>query len=186
MIIAVTGPMASGKNYICSQFEAKGWVSLDCDKVVHEAVVSCGDQIFETFSEDAARMGIDLLKEDGSINRRALGAVVFSDPELLKKQEDIVYPYVIKRTEEFLEANAGQNLIINATVLFKTPELLQKCEKVIYVSANPVKRFFRARRRDKLPVSKILARFHAQKDLLKKYRDACSSLPGITIEKIKN
>ena len=89
MIVAVTGPMASGKNYICSQFEKKGWVSIDCDKVVHAAIVECRDQILEAFSSDASRMNISLLNDDGSINRRALGAIVFSDPELLKKQENI-------------------------------------------------------------------------------------------------
>lgn len=186
MIIAVTGPMASGKNYICSQYEKKGWVSLDCDKVVHEAVVQCKDQILETFSGDAVRMGINLLNEDGSVNRRALGAIVFSDPELLKKQEDIVYPFLEKKVDEFIKQNEGKNLIINATVIYKTPELLRKCEKLVFVSANPVKRFLRARRRDKLPVSKILARFRAQKGLLKKYRDACGDIPGISIEIIKN
>ena len=183
MIVAVTGPMASGKNYICSQFEKKGWVSIDCDKVVHAAIVECRDQILETFSSDASRMNISLLNEDGSINRRALGAIVFSDPELLKKQENIVYPFVGDKVNKFIEENAGKDIIINATVLYKTPELLQRCEKIFFVKANPFKRFFRARRRDKMPVSKILDRFRSQKDLLKKYREAAS---GIPVEIIKN
>ena len=106
MIVAVTGPMASGKNYICSQFEKKGWVSIDCDKVVHAAIVECRDQILETFSSDASRMNISLLNEDGSINRRALCAIVFSDPELLKKQENIVYPFVGDKVNKFIEENA--------------------------------------------------------------------------------
>lgn len=183
MIVAVTGPMASGKNYICSQYEKQGWLSLDCDKVVHGAIVECRDVILETFSEEASEKGIVLTSEDGSINRRALGSLVFTDPALLKKQENIVYPYVEKKVCEFIEQNAGKNLIINATVLFKTPEILSKCEKILFVTANPVKRFFRARRRDKLPVSKILARFRSQKDLLKKYRDACKNIP---VEIVKN
>ena len=183
MIVAVTGPMASGKNYICSQFEKKGWVSIDCDKVVHAAIVECRDQILETFSSDASRMNISLLNEDGSINRRALGAIVFSDPELLRKQENIVYPFVRDKVNAFIEENAEKDVIINATVLYKTPELLNRCEKIFFVKANLFKRFFRARRRDKMPVSKILDRFRSQKDLLKKYRNATS---GIPVEIIKN
>lgn len=182
MIIAVTGPMASGKNYICSQYEKQGWKSLDCDQVVHSAIVECRDQIIETFSSEAGKKGIVLTNEDGSINRRELGALVFSDPELLQKQENIVYPFVEKKVQEFIQGNPG-NIIINATVLYKTPELLQLCEKIVFVKANAVKRFFRARRRDKMPVSKILARFKAQKNLLKQYRDAA---PDIPVEIVRN
>jgi len=130
MIIAVTGPMASGKNYICSQYEKDGWLSLDCDKVVHSAVAECREIILQTFGNAAEEKGISLLKEDGSIDRRALGAVVFSDPELLKKQESIVYPYVGEKVNEFIQSNQGRNLIINATVLYKTPDLLKKCDKI--------------------------------------------------------
>ena len=101
----------------------------------------------------------------------------------MKKQENIVYPFVGDKVNAFIEENAGKDVIINATVLYKTPELLQRCEKIFFVKANPFKRFFRARRRDKMPFSKILDRFRSQKDLLKKYRDAAT---GIPVEIIKN
>lgn len=187
MIYGIVGPMASGKNYICSQYEKEGWLSLDCDKVVHCAIVDRRDQIVSVFGKTAEEKGIALLEKDGSINRRALGALVFTDSELLKKQESIVYPYVTEKVVQFIEENKEKNLIINATVLYKTPDLLQKCDKVLYVTANPVKRFVRARKRDHLPVSKILSRFRSQKDLLKKYRDAVNSIPNkIPLEIVKN
>lgn len=183
MIIAVTGPMASGKNYICSQYEKDGWVSLDCDKVVHAAVSQCQNQIIETFGAEATRRGIELLNKDGSINRRALGAIVFSDPELLKKQENIVYPFVGKMVDQFISENTGRNIIINATVLYKTPDILNKCEKIVFVKSNLIKRLIRARKRDKMAFSKIIDRFRSQKGLLKKYEDVCGNIP---IEIIRN
>ena len=185
MIICVTGPMASGKNFICSQYEKQkeGFVSIDCDKVVHAAVEECREKILETFGETASSMGIKLLNNDGTINRRSLGEVVFSSPELLKKQEDIVYPFVTEKVNQFIKENNDKNVIINATVLYKTPELLAKCEKIIFVKANPVKRFFRVLKRDKMPASKVIERFKSQKNLLIKYKDAVKNIP---LEIIKN
>ena len=158
-------------------------VSIDLDSTVHAAIKCLEPQILEAFSADAKKAGLVLQNEDGSINRRALGAIVFSDPELLRKQENIVYPFVRDKVNAFIEENAEKDVIINATVLYKTPDLLQRCEKIFFVKANLFKRFFRARRRDKMPVSRILDRFRSQKDLLKKYRDAAT---GIPVEIIKN
>lgn len=179
-VIAVVGPMASGKNYVCSKLEEMGWHSIDADKVVHKAIENQKDKIFETFSETAASLGVNLKNDDGTVNRRALGTVVFSDSKLLKLQEDIVYPEVTKIINDYMEENNRQKIIINATVLFKTPDLLSQCQKIIFVRANPVKRYFRALRRDKLPTRQVFRRFHAQKNLLLQYRK--SGIPVIIVK----
>ena len=179
-VIAVAGPMASGKNYVCSKLEDQGWHSIDADKVVHKAIENQNDRIIATFKEYAVSMGIELKNEDGSVNRKALGAVVFSDPKLLKMQENIVYPEVTKIIKAFIEKNNRQKIIINATVLFKTPELLSQCEKILFVKANIIKRFFRARKRDKLPAKQIFQRFWAQRKLYSEYKK--SEIPVIVIK----
>jgi len=185
--------MAAGKNYIASKIvsgelsvagsENLPWVAIDLDKVVHAAMEDAEvvSQICKAFGETAARLGVELLCEDGTINRRSLGKVVFSDPSLLKKQEDIVYPFVIKTTKDFAEQNKGKNVIINATVLFKTPELLEMCDKIVFVKAPFVKRLMRARRRDKMPFRQIAARFRTQATLEAQYHST-----GKPLEIIKN
>ena len=193
MIICITGQMAAGKNYIASKIvsqeiavsggENLPWVSIDLDQVVHAAmedpeVVS---KIEAAFGKTADSLGVKLVSENGTINRRSLGKVVFSDSALLKKQEEIVYPFVIKTTKNFVEENSGKNVIINATVLYKTPELLDLCEKVIFVKAPYLKRLIRARRRDKMPFRQIISRFKAQSNLEKTYRTS-----GKPVEIIKN
>ena len=82
--------MAAGKNYICSQYESNGWLSIDADKLVHQAIKQNENVIFAAFSDDAEKTGINLKNADGSLNRRNLGALIFNSPELLKKQEQIV------------------------------------------------------------------------------------------------
>ena len=183
--ICITGQMAAGKNYVCSLFEKEGFVSLDLDKTAHEAISLCTPQILSAFGDEAISRGISLLNEDGSLNRRALGQIVFSSPELLSKQEGIVYPKIIELTNKYIVENSGKSVILNATVLFKTPELLSKCEKIFFVKANLLKRLLRAKKRDKMPLRQILARFKSQKNLFSEYKKAASKL-NIPIEIIRN
>ena len=167
-VIAVTGPMAAGKNYICTKLKEEGWAAVDADLLVHDAIEEVKDKILQTFIPYAESQNIRLTKEDGSIDRKALGSLLFSFPELLAIQESIVYPIITRQIENFI--NGHDKTIINATVLYKTPELLALCEKIIFVTAPLLTRLRRARRRDHLPLRQILKRFHAQRNLLKEYQ----------------
>lgn len=180
-IICITGPMAAGKNYICSQYEKEGWLSLDADKQVHKAIELASPMIQISFRREAEEAGINISNPDGSLNRRALGKLLFSRPELLARQEEIVYPYIIEETKAFIASNPEKNIILNATVLFKTPELMGMCEKILFVTAPFFTRIRRARKRDNLPVKQILERFWAQRDLLKEYKKT-----GIPITIVNN
>ena len=178
-VIAVTGPMAAGKNYICSQMEKEGWSTVDADLLVHDAIELVKDRILDTFIPYAEQQNIKLKKQDGSIDRRALGQLLFSFPDLLKVQESMVYPIITKWINDFIAEH--DKTIINATVLYKTPELLNRCSKVIFVTAPFWTRLRRARHRDHLPYRQIFRRFHAQRHLLQEYQKT-----GIEIEIIQN
>ena len=177
--------MAAGKNYVCSILEKDGFLSLDLDKVAHDAILVCTPQILESFGSEAKQRGISLLNEDGSLNRRALGSIVFSSPELLSKQESIVYPKIIELTNQYIEKNSNKNIILNATVLFKTPELILKCNRIIFVKANFFKRLIRAKKRDGIPLRQILARFKSQRNLFAEYKKFADQ-HNIPVEIIKN
>ncbi len=176
---AVVGKMASGKNYICSQFEKEGWHSIDADLLVHKAIEEAKDTILQTFSPYARKAGISITKQDGTIDRRNLGVILFANPELMAKQEAIVYPVITKMLEDFIEKN--DKVIINATVLYKTPALLEKCQKIYYIKAGFFTRLFRAKKRDSLPLRQILKRFYSQRKLFSEYKKT-----GLPIEIIKN
>ena len=167
-LICVTGKMAAGKNYICSQLEQDGWESVDADKLVHQAIEIARDKIIDTFEPYAKEKNIKLNKDDGSINRRALGELLFSMPDLLEVQEAIVYPIITMMIEHFIAEHP--KTIINATVLYKTPDILNKCQAIIFVDAPFFTRLKRAHQRDNLPFMQIFRRFYSQRKLLKKYK----------------
>ena len=178
-LICICGKMASGKNYVCSILEKLGWSCVDADLLVHKAINQSTEKILAEFSDEAAKNNITITNIDGTINRKALGQLLFKNPVLLKKQEDIVYPVIIKMIEDFISAH--EKTVINATVLYKTPELLSRCELILYVQASFIQRFFRVRKRDNLPSTQIFRRFSAQKNMLSAYKKA-----GIKIITINN
>ncbi|MBP3743347.1 MAG: dephospho-CoA kinase [Treponema sp.] len=173
-VVAVVGPMAAGKNYICSQMEKDGWSSVDADILVHAAIEIAKDRILETFSSYAQERNLKIARDDGSIDRRELGRLLFAIPELLTVQEAIVYPIITSQIKDFIESH--EKVIINATVLYKTSEILNLCEEIIYVTAPLFTRIRRARQRDNLSYKQIFRRFWAQRNLFSEYKKTAKPL----------
>ncbi|MBP5696478.1 MAG: dephospho-CoA kinase [Treponema sp.] len=183
MILCVTGPMAAGKNAAASILEQMGYACIDADLAGHKAVENAREKIFERFAEEAKKRGLSLMNEDGSVNRRALGEVVFSSPQLLQAHEAIVYPETERIIRKFIEENQTDSsipgVVINAAVLYKTPEILRQVQFVLYVDAPLIMRYFRARKRDGLPTKKILERFASQKNLFAKYQNSNADIQRV-------
>lgn len=185
MILCVTGPMAAGKNAVCRILEERGFIALDADRQVHGAIEKAAPEIIKTFSNEAKAQNITLTDENGRINRRELGRLLFTSKELLSKQESIVYPVIIEETKRFIqkqqELKSDADIILNATVLYKTPELLNLCKYIIYVDAPKITRIVRSLKRDRMPLRQILGRFASQKNLFSEYKKT-----GVPIIKITN
>lgn len=184
-IICLTGKMASGKNYVCSVLEELDSISIDLDKEVHKILEIKTQTIFDTFEKIACDNSIQIRNPDNSLNRKNLGALLFSNKHLLEKHEKIIYPELTNQIIQFIN-NAKTNypnkkIILNATVLYKTPDLLKLCDCIIFVQSNYVKRLLRAKRRDNSSFVNIIKRFSSQRSLLSKYKDF-----GIPIYKVFN
>ena len=169
LILAVTGSMAAGKNYVSSLLEKKGFLAIDADKCVHQAIEEAKNQILEAFLPIAKEKNIQIQNPDGTINRKNLGSILFSDEKLLQKQESIVHPKVNEIFNRFIDENPEKNIVLNATVLYKTP-VINRCDAIIFVKAPIITRFFRTKRRDNLPSREIFKRFASQFKIFAKYK----------------
>ena len=189
MVICVAGPIAAGKNFVCSILEERGFFCLDADQEIHKIIGEKQAEILSRFSQSAASRGINLRAADGSLDRRALGKLLFKDSALLAEQEKILYPEFVARVQALIDANnnalqaqeggvteiagkpkTARGLAINAALLYKTPSLLRQCKKIIYVDAPLLVRAWRIRRRDRLPLTQIIRRIKSQKGLLQEYK----------------
>lgn len=169
-IICITGPMAAGKNAVADIFEANGWACVDADKVAHQALKQVENDIFQLHSKAAEKLNLDLKNPDGSLNRKAVAQIVFSDPQALAKHEALVHPVTEKLLNNFIDEHKNQPVGINATVLYKTPALLAKCNAIVFVDAPKLFRLVRSKKRDKIPFQQILSRFRSQKNIFAKYK----------------
>jgi len=88
--IGLTGGIASGKSAVGACFERLGVPVIDTDALAREAVARGSEGLRAV----AARFGPDILQADGSLNRRALRAIVFADPKARQDLESIVHPRI--------------------------------------------------------------------------------------------
>ncbi|XP_031699500.1 bifunctional coenzyme A synthase isoform X2 [Anarrhichthys ocellatus] len=115
-VIGLTGGSGSGKSSIARQLEALGAVRIDCDKLGHE-VYQPGTAAYRRVLEE---FGSDLLNEDKTINRRALGRKVFGNQERLKALTDIVWPEIALLVENRISQareEGEQVCVLDAAVL---------------------------------------------------------------------
>lgn len=119
-VFCLTGPMAAGKNFVAGEFEKLGFVSIDLDKEVHKVLEEVTPQIFDAFEELAKSRGLEIRTKENTLDRRALGALLFSAPDLLAKHEGIIYPALNRNVHAWINEQKKKRLINTGTVL--TPD----------------------------------------------------------------
>lgn len=107
-IIGLTGGIASGKSAVSSIIINKGYKVIDAD-ILSREVVEIGEPAYKDIIE---YFGENILNDDKSLNRRALGDLVFSNNELLKVLNNIIHPYIFKEIQKYInEASISGNII---------------------------------------------------------------------------
>jgi dephospho-CoA kinase len=154
ILLGLTGLYCAGKNFVGKIFEENGFAVLDIDKLGHIALENRKDIIVERF-------GDNFLKLDGSIDRRALGAYVFSDADRLAVLEKIVHPEVDYLTLEWINVHKSVPCVINAALLHRSC-IFDMLDSVVFVKAPYIVRMFRAKKRDGLSWNEIRQRFASQ------------------------
>ena len=173
MIIGLTGLYCAGKNYIASLLEKRGFLVLDVDKLGHTVIESKKQIITEYF-------GSEILKKDGTVDRKLLGKKVFGNKSMMEELEKIIHPEVNRITNEWIAGHRHENCVLNAAVLHKS-DAFNQLNIIILVCAPFFTRLLRARKRDKLTWKALIRRFMSQKRFLAQY-----SAKNADICKVKN
>lgn len=118
-LIGLTGGIASGKSVVARRLAELGAVHVDADALARE-VVEPGTPALAKIAE---AFGPSVIAADGSLDRPALGAIVFSDPEARETLNGITHPAVWKRARElFAEADPADP---EAVVVYDVPLLAE-------------------------------------------------------------
>jgi dephospho-CoA kinase len=106
-VVGLTGGIASGKSSVAALLAARGAVIIDADVLARE-VVAKGTPLLRRVAD---RFGADVLTADGSLDRAALGRIVFADPDARHDLEALIHPAVRQRAAE-LQAQAPDGAVV--------------------------------------------------------------------------
>ncbi len=157
--VALTGGIASGKSHVLAAFAAREVPTIDADLLAH-AVVAAGTPAAQAIER---RFGRDVVGADGEINRRKLGAVVFSDASARRDLEAIVHPAVysaIRRWFEMLPANTPL-AVADIPLLYETGHD-SDFDVVVVAACEPDEQIRRVMTRDGLTEAEARSRVAAQ------------------------
>lgn len=132
IVIGLTGNIGTGKSTVIAYLASKGVTTIDADKVAHE-VMTPGMAAYAPVVE---AFGPAIVAADGTIDRAALGAIVFRDPAALHALEAIVHPAVLERTRALLRASQAPVAVVEAIKLLEARNLLSLCTEVWVVTAD--------------------------------------------------
>jgi dephospho-CoA kinase len=157
---ALTGGIATGKSYVRARLATHGIPTLDADVLARDAVAPGTSGLAAV----AERFGTDVLLTDGSLDRRALGLVVFGDTQARADLEAIVHPRVREATSTWLDrlAAAGESLaVVDIPLLYETGRD-HDFDRVIVTSCPRSQQVARVVERDGLTAAQADARIDAQ------------------------
>ena len=156
MVIGLTGKSCSGKNYVGRVLEGIGLEVWDTDRMCHDGLNENIRAIVSEFGEGVVQVA--------EVSRQALGKIVFSDPERRKALENILYPWLREKVEEWIKRNPEGILVLNGALLYRAG-LCEFCNCVIYVDASYETRLRRAIGRDGLDENTFMLREQSQQDV---------------------
>lgn len=164
--VGLTGGIGTGKSYVRARFELRGLATIDADVLARE-VVAPGTPALTAIGE---QFGPAVLLPDGSLDRTALGALVFRDGASRRALEQIVHPAVydgIGRWFEGQQARGATLAVADIPLLFETGERY-RLDAVVVAACEPDEQLRRVMRRDGLSEADARARLAAQWPIARK------------------
>ncbi|XP_038610570.1 dephospho-CoA kinase domain-containing protein [Tachyglossus aculeatus] len=168
-LVGLSGGIGSGKSTVVQVFRELGCAVIDAD-VLARQVVEPGRPAYERI---VRAFGPEILLDDGRLDRRALGDIVFSQPSKRARLNRITHPEIrklmIKEILKFLVLGY-RYVILDIPLLFETQTLLRFMKHTIVVYCDPQAQLRRVTLRDRLSPGQAEARITAQLPLDEKRR----------------
>jgi dephospho-CoA kinase len=158
--VGLTGGIACGKTVVRRRLEERGIPTLDADAVVHRLLQSGTD----VTREIAEIFGDAVIAPDGSVDRKALAAIVFNDEEALRKLNAVVHPAVWREIERFFEEREKASdpvAVVDAALMIETGSV-RRYDRVVVVHCLPELQLERLMARDGLSREDALRRIRSQ------------------------
>ena len=159
LVVGLTGNIGCGKSSLSDIFRAEGIKIIDADIIAR--------QIYEDeklLRKDYETFGNDIKNEDGSLNRKALGRIVFSDDEKLIQLNKLTHPVIRQKVSDEIEEYKSQNeeiVILDAALLVES-DYLNFIDKLLVVTCKENIQIERIIARDNCSIEEALGRIKSQ------------------------
>jgi dephospho-CoA kinase len=169
--VGLTGGLASGKSLVGRALADLGCLLIQADELGRQ-VEEPGGEAYEGIVEE---FGKEILTPQGAIDRRRLAALVFHDPERLKRLNALVHPPVKARErqlqEDFARRHPDGIAVTEAAILVETGTY-REYDKLIVAVCRPEQQIERAMSRDSLTREEVMDRVRRQMPLEEKRKHA--------------
>jgi dephospho-CoA kinase len=167
-VIGLTGGIATGKSSVARFFQGKGAVVIDADDLAREAVEPGSSGLAAV----VAAFGTKVLAPDGSLDRKQMGGVVFSDSRKRSLLEGILHPEIKRLAEERIScaAGAGQRVVFYVAPLLIEAGVTDRVDEVWVVTVRPEIQLERLMQRDGLSREEAQRIIDSQMPLAEKER----------------
>lgn len=159
--VGLTGSIAVGKSFVGSVFTELGCHVLDADQTAREVVMPGTPGLNALVRE----FGDGILNADGTLDRKALGALVFADEQKRQRLNQILHPFIIARQDEILnewEREDPRGIgIVDAALMIESGGY-RRFDKLIVVHCRPEVQLERLMLRDNLSLDEAQRRIASQ------------------------
>ena len=167
-VIGLTGGIATGKSSVARFFAEKGVPVIDADQIARDVVLPGSHALAQIVSH----FGTEVLTQGGELDRKCLGAMVFSDPEKRRLLESILHPEIRYLAEKRIAeaASAGHKRLIYMAPLLVEAGAAGRVDTIWVVTVRPEIQLDRLMRRDGITLEQALKIVDSQLPLSEKER----------------
>lgn len=181
-IVGLTGQSGAGKTTVCDAFKSQGFYIINADLISKEITENNKTCILEL----QAAFGEEFI-DNGVLNRKKLGSLVFDNRDELDKLMSITFPYILDEINSRISKIGSDKLVlIDAPTLFESG-LNKRCDTIVSVIADKNLRLDRIINRDKISKIEAENRFSSQlsEDFFRENSDCVIENNGSVNELIK-
>lgn len=177
ILVGLTGGVATGKSTVAKMFKQYGAVVIDADQLARD-VVKPGKPAWRAI---VTLFGKIVLNPDRSLDRQAIGSIVFRNRTKRRQLEHIIHPRVAREQQRLVRRIAKGKP--RAVVIYEVPLLFEadvdkRVDTIIVVTADRGTQVARLRKRNGLFRTEALRRIRSQMPLAKKIQQADHVLNG--------
>lgn len=168
-VVGLTGGIGTGKSTAAEYLKKKGFAHIDADQIGRDITADGSpmlpvlDSIFGPTGEYGVE-GFDILREDGSLDRKALASIVFTDMNKKLKLDKVMFKAIIAETKRLVEVYSQDDpvgILIDAPLLFEAG-LDKECDLVLLIVADMDVRIHRVCARDGATEQEVRNRINSQ------------------------